>query len=316
MMSVSSPARSNSSISPGSSNGVSYSNGVSNGDHHSGIHGLSNGFSNVVNGVVNTDGSSGNGSSGATNNATNNATNSTSNSPTKGPRRSIERSLSGSQSFYEDDDVIRSLRMDVLELEAMYEQERSDFFACSTHSDASPAFSSSSGLGAHNRDPLCASMDDQDEVNIIAGSGCLSDQVLLDDARLIIDDLEKANSRLHQEIRQLQAQLAASAASKPANNDNTPSSSSSSVNGSLKESDASIDASMAVHKKVVGDLENALFSAGSHIEDLERQLVAEQGRRLAAEKERDAYADAYETSMKHFEYWNRKKQQRTSPRKS
>jgi hypothetical protein len=42
---------------------------------------------------------------------------------------------------------------------------------------------------------------------------------------------------------------------------------------------------------------------------LERELSLEQLRRAAAEKERDAYASAYETSLKHFEMWNVKKQQ-------
>jgi hypothetical protein len=42
---------------------------------------------------------------------------------------------------------------------------------------------------------------------------------------------------------------------------------------------------------------------------LDRELSLEQLRRVAAEKERDAYAAAYETSLKHFEMWNAKKQQ-------
>lgn len=43
-------------------------------------------------------------------------------------------------------------------------------------------------------------------------------------------------------------------------------------------------------------------------EAIEKELSAERIRRMHAEKERDAYALAYEVSLKHFEKWTQKKQ--------
>ena len=56
-------------------------------------------------------------------------------------------------------------------------------------------------------------------------------------------------------------------------------------------------------------VQRELESATIHKAKLEKELALEHHRRITVEKERDAYASAYETSLKHFEAWNLKKQQ-------
>jgi hypothetical protein len=240
---------------------------------------------------------------------------------TRPPRFTLSRGSSvSSSSFYGsmnsdsgDDEAVRSLRKDILELEEMIASEAKDIMGSSSSSYAS-GISANGKQTPQSQHLLMQRSDSMDPVsmqNLLNGIDLFADDKLLDDAQAIITDLQKVNAHLHTEIDEMKSKLA------DTNSHNTTHSNGKSEKHHHDEDsiDTQTTTVATTADKQIFDLQRQLEAANERYAELERLYQTESLRRLAAEKERDAYADAYETSMKHFEYWNKKKQQRSSPRK-
>lgn len=147
----------------------------------------------------------------------------------------------------------------------------------------------------------------EDEISVLYSKGEEKDR-LLADAQGIILELSARNDRLEKENKMLTPRYA-SESNPPSHLVGVGIDDVAVAETHARAALVQLESVLSETRQQFAAVQRELESATIHKAKLEKELALEHHRRVTAEKERDAYAAAYETSLKHFEAWNLKKQQ-------